>query len=354
MVRTAVFAAGLLASASGLRMESAPARTQQGEPIEKCPWRTQYPEDMCQWMRRDVAFNELFKSLRVPRWGIKNMSTLMTAVWDRLGGDPMYRNDFFEAFDKIKELQAADVFAFKETWTYRDTDHLKYIVYGTNYTGMDKTAELTDELAISRFPNYKDFKRMLHLGDIAMVGEGPGLVKKKLGDEIDDHLQVVRFNSINASELHAETTGLKHNVHVVNSRMAGRQDAFLFDLDGENFLRSYCQRLFEGGEFPQNKGTYLFMWTPTAWCKNNNKLLWMFSREFLYYWFVGSLTNDVSLYGFVKNGTATHFNAPRFQRGEQVVYEEVAKQWQAVRASNPEKVSLNRRGKVTAGLALRS
>jgi len=349
MVLKFLAASALVASSNALRVE-----TKSAEPIERCPWRTQYPDDMCQWMRRDVAFNDLFKSLRVPRWGIKNMTALWSSVWDRLASDPMLRNEFFEAWDKIKEYQAADVFAFKETWTYRDTDHLKYIVYGTNYTGMDKAGELTDELAVSRFPTYKDFKRMLHLGDIAMVSSGKGIEKKKLGGEIDDHLQVVRFSHVDEKQMNAETTGLKHNVHVVNSKMAGRQDAFLFDLDGENFLRSYCQRLFEGGEFPQNKGTYLFMWTPTAWCKNNNKLLWMFSRQFMYYWFVGSLTNDVSLYGFANNGTAQHFNAPRFQKAEQIVYEEVAKQWQAARASNPERVSLNRRGKATAGLSIRS
>eukprot|EP00408_Alexandrium_pacificum_P050121 CAMPEP_0171239936 /NCGR_PEP_ID=MMETSP0790-20130122/44229_1 /TAXON_ID=2925 /ORGANISM="Alexandrium catenella, Strain OF101" /LENGTH=64 /DNA_ID=CAMNT_0011706315 /DNA_START=43 /DNA_END=233 /DNA_ORIENTATION=- len=63
------------------------------------------------------------------------MTALWDSVWYRLGGDPMYRNEFFEAWGVIKDWQAADVFAFKETWTYRDTDHLKYIVYGTNYTG---------------------------------------------------------------------------------------------------------------------------------------------------------------------------------------------------------------------------
>lgn len=363
--RTAIVSAVLLASADGLRMDSAKADATSGEPVEKCGWRTQYPEDMCQWMRKDVAFIDFFKSMRVPRWGIKNVTALWDSVWWRLRYDPMYRNDFFEIWREIKDWQAADVFAFKETWTFRDTDHLKYIAHNTSYSGQDKDGkdaigELTDELAVSRFPKYKDFKRMLHLGDIAMVSNGDGLHTKKLGNEIDDHLQVVRFHKLNSSatQLNAETTGLKHNVHVVNSKMAGNQDAFLFDLDERSFLRSYCQRLFQGGDFPQRKNTYLFMWTPTAWCRAhraNSKLFDMFSREFLYYWFVGSLTNDVSMYGFIKPKDATqHFNAPRFQKAEQIVYEEVAKQWQAARAENPERVSLNRKGKVTAGLAIRS
>uniref|UniRef100_A0A7S2NF17 Uncharacterized protein n=1 Tax=Alexandrium andersonii TaxID=327968 RepID=A0A7S2NF17_9DINO len=358
MVRALLVSAALLASADGLRMEAAKAG-KAAEPMEKCPWRSQYPEDMCQWIRRDVKFADLHKSMRVPRWGIKNMTSLMTNVWKRLAFDPILRNDFFFAWNDIIDKQACDVFAFKETWTFRDTDHLKYVVSNTPYRGADEAGalnvtELTDDTAITRLPTYKDFKRMLHLGDIAMVSNGDGIHKKELGAEIDDHLQVVRFSNANATDLHAQTTGLKHNVHVVNAKMAGRQDAFLFDLDNENFVRSYCNRLFQGGDYPQQVGTYLFMWTPTAWCKMDNRMRDMFSREFLYYWFVGSLTNDVSLYGFVKSGVQAHFNAPRFQKAEHIVYEEVAKQWQDARKTNPEKVSLNRRGKVTAGMMIRS
>merc|ERR1712032_155504 len=72
-----------------------------------------------------------------------------------------------------------------------------------------------------------------------------------LGQEIDAHDEVVRFNEIVGSKLLPNETGTKTSVHVMCSKVAPLQDPAVLEIDLETntMWRSYCGRMHSGGEF---------------------------------------------------------------------------------------------------------
>lgn len=294
-------------------------------PKMNCPWKGYYREDICYQQPRDQVFLEVHKKQRLARRGLINMTKLDEDVWADLAGmDQAYKEDFFEAFKAIRHLQAADVLATKETWTQFDSEFLRQLTKGANMIGMNNITEPDLRIVKSRLPRLMDLHHQLRNFSVALVGGGSGVFKTRLGTEIDSHDHVVRFGKMR--DLHEYTTGLKTTMQVVNAKEEGSNDVALFDFDQGSVLRSYCTRLFEGAKHERAKSRPLFMFTPTAWCKMPKEFA-SFSQQFLFFWFIGSLSDDVSLYGF-SEPFRSRFAGARFQKAEDSVIKNMLSQLQ--------------------------
>mmetsp|Transcript_105709 Transcript_105709/g.340961 ORF Transcript_105709/g.340961 Transcript_105709/m.340961 type:complete len:358 (+) Transcript_105709:78-1151(+) len=331
MARAAATALALLRVASGLQssvhLVDSPA--QDVEPAEqapaKCPWRGRYREELCFLNVKDAYYQDLHASQRVKRHGVLNITKLKENVWEDLADEPEMRADFFESWEKIMSLQAADVLATKETWTEYDTELLQKLVKSYRFVGKKHTSAVTSKLVKSRLPKLKDLHGFLKNGSVAMVSGRSRPQGAMLGAEIDGHSQVVRFDRIARGSLEAKRTGVKHTMQVVGAKERGDPSVPLFDLDTTSFLRSYCQRLFEGGEHERAKDSPRpFMFTPTGFCKLP-KDLESFSRPFLFFWFIGSLSDTLSMYGFY-DPNMSRYNGARYARAEMAVIKRIGEQ----------------------------
>lgn len=214
--------------------------------------------------------------------------------WQRLRWE-----EAFEALQALSELQARDVFAFRETWTDFDTELLRGLDAGTN--GFVPDDSFTTEAFAARLPSMDELKQVLHAGQsLAIVGGSDSLTGKGLGQEIDAHDQVVRFNEIVGSKLVPEETGNVTTVRVMNTLIPPLKDPAILEMDLETLSpwSSYCKRMHSSGMFTNNVSNTLMI-RPSAYCAMAASRTQEWTRGFLFYWFVGRLVNaSVDFYGF--------------------------------------------------------
>ncbi|CAK0829250.1 unnamed protein product [Prorocentrum cordatum] len=120
----------------------------------------------------------------------------------------------FEALQRLSELKAQDIFAFRETWTDLDTELLRGLDEGAD--GFVPGGELTTEAFAARLPSIEELKRVIRHGSrrwgktgLAIVGGADSLTGRGFGQEIDSHAEVVRFNEIVGNKLVPEETGVR-------------------------------------------------------------------------------------------------------------------------------------------------
>jgi hypothetical protein len=226
--------------------------------------------------------------------------------------DHQMYEEAFEALQMLSELKAQDIFAFRETWTDFDTELLRGLDEGAG--GFVPDGELTTEAFAARLPSIEELKRVINGGagsltGLAIVGGADSLTGRGLGQEIDDHAEVVRFNEIVGSKLVPEETGTRTSVHVMCSKVAPLQDTAVLeiDLETDTAWRSYCGRMHSGGEFA-NVTDRPLMIRPSAHCVISAGHMQSWTRGFLFYWFIGRLFGSVDFYGFSGSG---HYNNPQ-------------------------------------------
>jgi len=210
----------------------------------------------------------------------------------------------FRALQSLSQFRAQDIFAFRETWSDEDTEML---------LKLDPTAwawapgDLTTESFREKLPSKRDLMKLVEAKGVAIVGGADSLSGAGLGSEIDAHPHVVRFNEIVGKKLVPKETGTKTTFHVSCSKVAPLMDSNIaeFDLETDTVWRTYCGRMHADGEFADvTKRPFLIR--PSAYCalSKHNAKLW--TRGFLFYWFIGRLFQNVSLYGF--SGTGHYHN----------------------------------------------
>jgi hypothetical protein len=226
--------------------------------------------------------------------------------------DHQMYEEAFEALQRLSELKAQDIFAFRETWTDLDTELLRGLDEGAG--GFVPDGELTTEAFAARLPSIEELKRVINGGagsltGLAIVGGADSLTGRGLGQEIDSHAEVVRFNEIVGEKLVPEETGIRTSVHVMCSKVAPLQDTAVLeiDLETDTAWRSYCGRMHSGGEFA-NVTDRPLMIRPSAHCVISAGHMQSWTRGFLFYWFIGRLFGSVDFYGFSGSG---HYNNPQ-------------------------------------------
>jgi hypothetical protein len=164
---------------------------------------------------------------------------------------------------------------------------------------------LTTEAFAARLPNFQDLDAAIG-ESLAIVGGANSLKGAALGQEIDGHSKVVRFNDIVGSRLVPEETGSRTSVHVMCSKVAptGDPDVLELDLETGTVWRSYCGRMHSAGEFANVTRKPLLI-RPSAQCVLGRGGADGWTRGFMFYWFIGRLSQRVDMYGF--NGTG-HYN----------------------------------------------
>jgi hypothetical protein len=230
----------------------------------------------------------------------------------------------FEALQALSEFQARDIFAFRETWTDFDTELLLGLDAGAN--GFVPEDNFTTEAFAARLPSMEELKRVLYAGQsLAIVGGSNSLAGRGLGQAIDVHDQVVRFNEIVGSKLVPEETGNVTTVRVMNTLIAPLKDPAILEIDLETLSpwSSYCKRMHSSGIFANNISSTLMI-RPSAYCAMTASRAQEWTRGFLFYWFVGRLFNgSVDLYGF--GGYGHYHNLARITERwvpfEHMVYE---------------------------------
>jgi hypothetical protein len=226
--------------------------------------------------------------------------------------DHQMYEEAFEALQRLSELKAQDIFAFRETWTDLDTELLRGLDEGAG--GFVPDGELTTAAFAARLPSIEELKRVINGGagsltGLAIVGGADSLTGRGLGQEIDSHAEVVRFNEIVGEKLVPEETGIRTSVHVMCSKVAPLQDTAVLeiDLETDTAWRSYCGRMHSGGEFA-NVTDRPLMIRPSAHCVISAGHMQSWTRGFLFYWFIGRLFGSVDFYGFSGSG---HYNNPQ-------------------------------------------
>jgi len=235
-----------------------------------------------------------------------------------------------QLFNEFRFVEGWDMFAFKETWTDIDTEELRLLDGGEN---IFVKGALTTEAFADRLPSINDLAYLLAQRDVAIVGNGRTL--RGHGREIDNHSVIVRFNHLVAGALGRVDTGLRTHVHVVNAKI--RKDAgpgvLLFDLEGKYTWRSYCRRYSWDKDL---KKTYLVR--PSARCAFPRFESW--TRGFVFYWLLGSLFEQVDLYGMSEADGSYHYKSKfgmleLFTHFEHALYSEAEKLIIAAHNSHP-------------------
>ncbi|CAK0865644.1 unnamed protein product [Prorocentrum cordatum] len=139
---------------------------------------------------------------------------------------------------------------------------------------------------------------------LAIIGGADSLKGGRLGQEIDAHGEVVRFNEIVGSKLVPEETGSRTTVHVMNTLVAPLDDPAILEVDLETNApwSSYCKRMHTRAILANDARSTLMI-RPSAYCVMAGIRAADWTRGFLFYWFIGRLFNGpVDLYGFSGNG----------------------------------------------------
>lgn len=173
----------------------------------------------------------------------------------------------YKSFGKLKLLLAAmfaEIGQFHAVMKYRREarelgaveKNFMFLRYRLRQRGETKALDNYRFEQFDKLVGYKGTFKKLVLdaeGDVCIVGNGPSMLGKKLGEEIDNHKIVVRFNSYNTEYPHSEDYGCKTDVwvrmpfhpYVKNEPESGHQ---LIMFSGSNrYYRSYTEwdSLFE-------------------------------------------------------------------------------------------------------------
>merc|ERR1712151_351490 len=100
--------------------------------------------------------------------------------------------DAMELMQTIAGLRAEDVLAFQETWSDADNQLIRSL--DSTLPGFVQDGELTTNSFAARLPSVQDFTNVCKSGSLAIVGSGDSLRGMGLGNEIDAHTDVARFN----------------------------------------------------------------------------------------------------------------------------------------------------------------
>jgi len=219
-------------------------------------------------------------------------SALVGALRPHLQGHPIGA-EANGSFAKLRPFSAWDALALRETWTDKDTEFLRRLDPrpGAFVDGDLSTASFTSQL-----PSRAALEALVQKGGVAIVGSGPTL--KGQGQEIDAHSTVVRFNDNVGQNLDAANTGLRTDIHVMNSQVGPppEPDTVQFDLECVAPWESFCARMNLKGRFrdTQHQGK-MFLMRPTVICSIPR--IHDFTRGFLFYWLMGSFFEKVDFYG---------------------------------------------------------
>eukprot|EP00446_Apocalathium_sp_SHHI-4_P035966 CAMPEP_0177323350 /NCGR_PEP_ID=MMETSP0368-20130122/16699_1 /TAXON_ID=447022 ORGANISM="Scrippsiella hangoei-like, Strain SHHI-4" /NCGR_SAMPLE_ID=MMETSP0368 /ASSEMBLY_ACC=CAM_ASM_000363 /LENGTH=401 /DNA_ID=CAMNT_0018783117 /DNA_START=15 /DNA_END=1220 /DNA_ORIENTATION=+ len=230
------------------------------------------------------------------------------------------------AIDMFKELsafEAGDILAFKETWREEDTQLLLKM---DTRNGSWVEGELTTEGIKARLPSISALDDFVARRSLAIVGGGSSLEGQGLASEIDVHPEVVRFNYFPKD---ATDVGNRTTLHVVNRWVSPAGIPVLLDLEMCNAFDSYCFRFSKYAIYPHAHTPWLIR--PTARCAMSQTID-QFTRGFMFFWLVGSLLEEVDMYGFVSGGMkhvqrgqlfASNDIGERFAVFEHKVYREI-------------------------------
>jgi hypothetical protein len=221
-------------------------------------------------------------------------------LWHPLNRENPTHWEALRALQHLSDFRAQDIFAFRETWTDEDTELLRRL---DPQAWTWAPGNLTTESFRARLPSLRDLHELVKGERIAIVGGADSLSGAGLGPEIDSHAHVVRFNEIVGEKLIPEETGSKTTFHVSCSKVAPLEQPHVaeFDLETDTVWRSWCGRMHANGEFA-GVTDRPYMIRPSAYCvlSQHNAKLW--TRGFLFYWFIGRLFEEVNLYGFSGHG----------------------------------------------------
>lgn len=213
---------------------------------------------------------------------------------------------YTEALEDLKGLdkfRIEDIFAFRETWSDQDTELLQRL---DPMAGGFAPGVLSTEAFAAKLPSVDDLRRLVSDDRMAIVGGGDSLSVAGLGPEIDSHPHVVRFNEIVGDRLVPPETGTKTSIHVSCSKVRPLRNSSIaeFDLETDTVWRTWCGRMHSGGEFASMTDRP-FLIRPSAYCVLSRDHAKLWTRGFLFYWFIGRLFKEVHLYGFSGHG---HYN----------------------------------------------
>jgi len=219
--------------------------------------------------------------------------------------DPNYQlyQEGLAALEKLSLLRPEDIFALEETWTDADTELIRRLDMRSSMW-VPFGSLLTTKSFRKKLPSVADFESLVSRSPLAVVGGADSLTNASLGFEIDEHATVARFNQIVGSRLKANETGVKTDLHIINSKIPPLYDSSVpeMDLETRTPWRSYCGRMHRHGEFSASLGKP-FLIRPTAVCTlHSYNLSKSWTRGFLFYWFVARLFDRYDMYGFRGDG----------------------------------------------------
>mmetsp|Transcript_43385 Transcript_43385/g.137179 ORF Transcript_43385/g.137179 Transcript_43385/m.137179 type:complete len:403 (+) Transcript_43385:50-1258(+) len=200
-----------------------------------------------------------------------------------------------QAFKAISGLEASDVLAFRETWTEADTELLRKL---DSRNGSFTDGELTTEGIRLRLPSLKALEDLTARKSFAIVGSGASLEGKHLAADIADHAEVARFNNFPTD---TEDLGNRTTLQVVNRWIEPTDGLQIIDLEMSNSFDPYCFRLSHQGAWAARDDSIPWLVRPSARCALAESIAG-FTRGFIFYWLVGTLFEEVDMYGFVGGG----------------------------------------------------
>jgi len=212
------------------------------------------------------------------------------------------RDEALGAFQRLRHVTAWHALALKETWSDEDTEFMQRLdpQRGAFVPGKLSTAAFAEQL-----PSMENLSSLIAQKDIAIVGSGPSMQGQ--GADIDTHPIVVRFNDMIGNRLTPNATGMRTTMHVMNVHVDPPPEPGVLQLDLESTVpsASYCQRMHKFGKFHHaDQASKVLFFRPSAICQLPHLAGW--SRGFLFYWLIGSLFEEVSMYGMRKGDGRVH------------------------------------------------
>jgi len=235
----------------------------------------------------------------------------------------MRNKDALKVFNVLREYEAWDVLAFRETWTEMDTEELRLLDGGAGI--FTESGPLETSTFVERLPSIFDLMELLTKKHIAIVGSGHTLTGH--GREIDEHPVVARFNHLVGPRLNEKDTGKKTQIHVINVHIKNElgPDVLVIDFEADVTWQTYCRKFNVRTDVYKTRFT---TFRPTARCAMFHLREW--TRGFLFYWFVGSLFEKVDMYGMGSQDGSGHYGGrgrvyEPYLKFEHVLYSEASK-----------------------------